>query len=89
MGGPDKVQVALVVHGPALKAFRAATPNAALKSDVGTIRGSGVALVACRNTMEAQKLALDDLLPGFIVAQQGAVVRLAELQREGWVYLRP
>ena len=89
MGGPDKVQVALVVHGPALKAFRAATPNAALKSDVGTIRGSGVALVACRNTMEAQKLALDDLLPGFIVAQQGAVVRLAELQRGGWIYLRP
>ena len=89
MGGPDKVQVALVVHGPALKAFRAATPNVAFKSDIGAIRGSGVALVACRITMEAQKLALDDLLPGFIVAQQGAVVRLAELQREGWVYLRP
>jgi intracellular sulfur oxidation DsrE/DsrF family protein len=89
MGGPDKVQIALVVHGPALKAFRAATPNVGLKSDVGAIRGSGVALVACRNTMEAQKLGLDDLLPGFIVAQEGAVVRLAELQREGWVYLRP
>jgi len=41
---------------------------------------SGVALVACRNSTEAQKLALDDLLPGFTVAQEGAVVRLAELR---------
>jgi uncharacterized protein len=89
MGGPDKVQIALVVHGPALKAFRTATPNVAVKSDVGTIRGHGVALVACRNTMDAQKLALDDLLPGFVVAEKGAVVKLAELQAEGWVYLRP
>jgi hypothetical protein len=24
-----------------------------------------------------------------IVAQEGAIVRLAELQRERWVYLRP
>ena len=39
--------------------------------------------------MEAQMLARDDLLPGFIVAQEGAIVRLAELQRERWVYLRP
>jgi intracellular sulfur oxidation DsrE/DsrF family protein len=25
MGGPDKVTIALVIHGPALKAFRAAS----------------------------------------------------------------
>src|SRR5215471_19828864 len=86
MGGPDKVQIALVMHGPALKAFRAATPNVAVKSDVVAVRSHGVALVACRNTMDAQKLALDDLLPGFIVAEKGAMVKLAELQAEGFVY---
>lgn len=89
VGGPDKVQIALVVHGPALKAFRAATTNLGVKSDVGTIRGHGVTLVACRNTMDAQKLALDDLMPGFVAAEEGGVVKLAQLQREGWAYLRP
>jgi uncharacterized protein len=89
MGGHDKVKIALVVHGPALKAFRANTPNMAIKADVGDASGAGVELHACRNTMDAQKLALGDLLPGFTVAEQGGVVKLAQLQAEGWAYLRP
>jgi intracellular sulfur oxidation DsrE/DsrF family protein len=89
MGGPDKVRIALVVHGPALKAFRAGSPNVAIKSDVGDARAAGVELHACSHTMEAQKLTLADLLPGFVVAEKGAVVKLAELQGQGWAYLRP
>jgi hypothetical protein len=89
MGGPDKVRIALVVHGPALKGFRTATSNMAIKSDVSEAKGAGVELHACRHTMEAQKLSLGDLLPGFAVAEQGAVVKLAELQAQGWAYLRP
>jgi intracellular sulfur oxidation DsrE/DsrF family protein len=34
-------------------------------------------------------IALADLLDGFVSAEQGGVVRLAELQREGYAYLRP
>jgi intracellular sulfur oxidation DsrE/DsrF family protein len=89
MGGAENVRVALVVHGPALNAFRANTPNQAVKSDVSSARAQGVEFHACRHTMEAQKLALADLLPGFAVAERGAVVMLAELQAEGWAYLRP
>lgn len=89
MGGADKVRIALVVHGPALKAFRLNTPNLAVKSDVGAARAAGVEFHACRHTMEAQKLTLGDLLPGFAVAEKGGVVKLAELQAEGWAYLRP
>jgi intracellular sulfur oxidation DsrE/DsrF family protein len=89
MGGPGKVRIALVVHGPALKAFRVNTPNMATKSDVGAAAAAGVELHACRHTMEAQKLTLGDLLPGFAVAEKGAVVKLAELQAQGWAYLRP
>jgi hypothetical protein len=89
MGGADKVRIALVVHGPALQAFRAVTPNKAVKSDAGELKGAGVELHACRHTMEAQKLSLGDLLPGFAVAEQGAVVKLAELQAQGFAYLRP
>ena len=89
LGGPGKVRIALVVHGPALKAFRSATPYVQVKSDLGSIRGDGVELHACRNTMDAQKISLDDLLPGFVVAEQGSVVKVAELQAQGWAYLRP
>jgi hypothetical protein len=89
MGGREHVRIALVVHGPALKAFRVNTPNLAIKSDVGDLRSAGVELHACRHTMDAQKLTLADLLPGFAVAEKGAVVKLAELQGEGWAYLRP
>jgi intracellular sulfur oxidation DsrE/DsrF family protein len=89
MGGADKVRIALVVHGPALKAFRLSTPNLAVKSDVGAACAAGVEFHACRHTMEAQKLTLGDLLPGFAVAERGGVVKLAELQAEGWAYLRP
>jgi intracellular sulfur oxidation DsrE/DsrF family protein len=89
MGGPDKVKIALVVHGPALKAFRLNTPNLGVKADAGEARAAGVELHACGHTMEAQKLTLGDLLPGFVVAEKGGVVLLAELQGQGWAYLRP
>src|SRR5450432_154052 len=52
MGGADKVKIALVVQGPALKAFRLNTPNLAVKSDIAEARAAGVELHACRHTME-------------------------------------
>jgi intracellular sulfur oxidation DsrE/DsrF family protein len=39
--------------------------------------------------MKAQSLTLKDLLPGFTVAERGGVVRIAELQSQGYAYLRP
>ena len=89
MGGPDKVRIALVVLGPALKAFHAATATAEVTRRTGDMAKTGVELNACINTMRAQQVTLKDLLPGFIVAEQGGVVRLAELQAQGHVYLRP
>jgi intracellular sulfur oxidation DsrE/DsrF family protein len=37
----------------------------------------------------AAKRSLADLLPGFVAAERGGVVKLAELQRDGYLYLRP
>jgi intracellular sulfur oxidation DsrE/DsrF family protein len=88
VGGPDKVTIALVVHGPALKAFQISSASQDVAYRVGEFRESGLELNACGNTMAAQKLTLNDLLPGFIKAEQG-VVRIAELQSMGYVYLRP
>jgi len=89
MGGPDHVAIALVVHGPALQAFHleGATPDTAKKFE--ELRNSGLQPAACINTMRAQNVTLKDLLPGFTVAEKGGVVRLAELQSQGYAYLRP
>jgi uncharacterized protein len=89
VGGPDKVNIVLVVHGPALKAFQTASASPDLARHVGEFAKSGLQLNACGNTMRAQQVTLKDLLPGFLAADQGGVVRLAELQAQGYVYLRP
>jgi len=89
VGGPDKVTIALVVHGPALKAFQKKAASPGLASYVGAAAKDGLQLNACGNTMRAQKITLADLLPGFVKAEQGGVVRLVELQSMGYAYLRP
>jgi uncharacterized protein len=89
VGGPDHVTIALVVHGPALRAFqsRQATPD--LTQHMGRLSKAGLELAACSNTMRSQKIGLADLLPGFVSADKGGVVRIAELQSQGYLYLRP
>jgi uncharacterized protein len=89
MGGPDKVTIALVIHGPALKAFHAASANPDVKQRIAKYAGAGVQLAACGKTMTAQQITLKDLLPGFVAADEGGVVRIAELQSQGYAYLRP
>jgi intracellular sulfur oxidation DsrE/DsrF family protein len=39
--------------------------------------------------MKAQEVTLKELLPGFVVNEAGGVVRIAELQSMGYVYLKP
>jgi hypothetical protein len=63
MGGPDKVTIALVVHGPALKAFHAASANPDMTQRVAKYANVGVQLAACGKTMKAQEVTLKDLLP--------------------------
>jgi intracellular sulfur oxidation DsrE/DsrF family protein len=89
VGGPDHVTIALVVHGPALRAFHAAQANPDLTRRVGQFSRAGIELAACGNTMKSQNVTLGDLLPGFVSADRGGVVRLAELQSLGFLYLRP
>ena len=89
VGGPDKVTIALVVHGPALRSFHAATANPDVKGRLATFAKSGVELGAGGNTMKSQKVTVNDLLPGFVSLEKGGVVRIAELQGQGYVYLRP
>ena len=89
MGGPDKVTIELVVHGPALKAFHAASANADITRRFGEFSKAGLAAQACGNSMKTQNVTLKDLLPGFGIADPGGVVRIAELQALGYGYLKP
>ena len=89
VGGPDHVTIALVVHGPALRAFHLASANPDITGRHGRLSQAGLDLAACSNTMKAQGVALADLQPGFAEAARGGVVRIAELQAQGYLYLRP
>lgn len=88
-GGPDRVTIALVVHGAALRAFQTKQANPEMTQHVDKLSKAGVGFAACGNTMKSQKVTLDDLLPGFVNADRGGVVRIAELQSQGYLYLRP
>ena len=89
VGGPEHVTIALVIHGPALKAFHSAQANPDVTKRVADFSKAGVELAACCNTMKSQNITLKDLPPGFVSAEKGGVVRLAELQSQGYLYLRP
>ena len=88
-GGPEKVTIQLVVHGPALRAFHSAAANPDTARRLASFVKSNVRLAACGNTMRGQSVTVKDLLPGFTVAERGGVVLIAELQAQGYVYLRP
>ena len=87
--GPGNVTIALVVHGQALRTFHASAANPDLTKHIGQFSRAGLELAACGNSMMSQKVGLGDLLPGFTAANQRGVVRIAELQSQGYLYLRP
>ena len=89
VGGPANVTIALVVHGQALRAFHTAKANPDVSKHVGEFSRAGLEMAACGNSMKSQNVGLQDLLPGFVAAETGGVVRIAELQSRGYLYLRP
>jgi uncharacterized protein len=89
VGGPDNVTIALVIHGPALRAFHASSASPDVSKRVGQFSKAGLQMAACGNTMKSQHVTVNDLLPGFVAAEKGGVVRIAELQSQGYLYLRP
>ena len=89
VGGPENVELVLVVHGPALKTFHEMESDDKVQRMVTGLQDQGVAFNACGNTMRAMSFQLTDLLPGFTRRDEGGVVRIAELQSKGYLYLRP
>lgn len=88
-GGPDKVDIVLVVHGPALESFDSLNAPDKVVSQVKAIQKQGVELIACTNSLQVSSLVTSDLVGTFKVAEEGGVTRIARLQSQGYLYVRP
>jgi uncharacterized protein len=83
--GKDNVQVEIVAYGPGLAMLRADSP--AVPRLAGAM-DSGVALIACENTMQNTKVKKDDMYGGIDYVKAG-VTHIMKRQKEGWAYIRP
>jgi intracellular sulfur oxidation DsrE/DsrF family protein len=83
--GKDKVDVEIVVYGPGIGMLKA---DSLVANRVLDAEAAGVKVVACENTLRAQKIDKDDMVAGVGYVPAG-VVEIARRQKQGWAYLRP
>ena len=90
VGGWQNIEaLELVVNGPALKSFVASGMDPGLRQALQELQGHGLAFGACGNTMKAFSVTLEQLPAGAKPLPQGGVVRVMELQEQGYAYIRP
>lgn len=82
--GKDNVEVEVVALGQGIGLLKLDSPQATRVSEA---LQKGVKIVACQSTMKRQKLSKEDMLPaiGYV---PGGLVRIIELQRQGWTYIK-
>jgi len=83
--GAEAVELEIVVYGPGIGMLKADSP---VGKRVADALKSGVKVVACENTMRAQKLVYADMLPAIGYVPAG-VTELMRKQQQGWAYIRP
>lgn len=89
-GGLDKIDIKVVVHGPALMLFDKETVDPVLKAKLKKIIDIGVKPEMCQVSMKLFNRPLDKLTPGFGPTEHPvAVKRIADLQEQGYVYIKP
>ena len=60
----------------------------AMKDIVSSLKAKGVRIFMCRNTANAVGFEQTDLIDGFEMAEYGATVLIAQLQAQGYSYVR-
>ncbi|MGC1174205.1 DsrE family protein [Polaromonas sp.] len=83
--GAANVDIAIVVYGPGISMLKLESPTGAR---VAEAMKANVRIVACENTLRAQKLTRDDMLPAIAYVPAG-VTEIMKKQQDGWAYLRP
>ena len=89
-GGPDKIGIVLIVQGPALKLFEKETVDPVLRDKLKVIIDKGAQAEMCQVSMKLFGTPLEKLVAGFKpTAHPVAVKRIADLQKEGYLYIKP
>ena len=89
-GGPDKIDVELVVHGPALELFEKDRMDPEMTKRFDQIIEKGVKAEMCQVSMKAFGKTIENLAKGFVATLHPvAVKRIADLQKEGYMYIKP
>ncbi len=89
-GGADKIDLKVVIHGPALKLFEKETMDSKLKAKFDKVVGLGVQPEMCQVSMKIFDRPLDTLASGLVPTKHPvAVKRIADLQAEGYLYIKP
>jgi intracellular sulfur oxidation DsrE/DsrF family protein len=83
--GKDNVNIEIVAYGPGINMFKFDSEVGPRLTEANT---DGIALLACGNTMKAQKLTEKDL-DGNVKVVKAGVVEIINKQREGWAYIKP
>lgn len=83
--GEDMVEMEIVAYGPGIGMLKGDSPVA---KRVAAALKSGAKVVACENTMKAQKLVYADMLPDIGFVPSG-VVELMQREQQGYAYIRP
>jgi hypothetical protein len=83
--GPRNVAIELVVYADGIAMLR---DDSLVFNKVEDAINEGVKIVACMNTMNAQNITKDTMLPDIHYVQAG-IVELIKLQAQGWAYVRP
>jgi len=83
--GAKNVDIEIVAYGPGIGMLKF---DSAVANRIDEAVADGVKVVACENTMKAQKLTREDMLAstGFVPA---GVIELMKKQKEGYAYIRP
>jgi len=89
VGGADNVELVLVSHGPAVKRFVDIEAVDKDRAAISKLQAQGVEFDVCANTLTAMGIEPDELLADFVIAEKGGVTRIAELQSQGYLYIRP
>lgn len=77
--------VEIVAYGPGIGMLKA---DSEVANRVSEAADSGIKVVACGNTMKAQKLSKEDMNAKIGYVQAG-VVEIMDRQQEGYSYVRP
>lgn len=83
--GAQNADIEIVVYGTGIGMLKF---DSVVANRIDEAVGDGVKIVACENTMTAQKLTKDDMLASAGYVRAG-VIELMKKQKEGYAYIRP